>query len=83
MVTSLESAAQKARELRLADLLETAGPAFEMVSFSSLGDRVVLEGCVESYGRKAKAERIALEAGFSSVENCIRVAPGVAPRPTA
>ncbi len=80
MMTSQGFTARGDRELLLQQLLEAeAGIDSELMTFSDAGDRLVLHGCIGSYALKVRAEKLAREAGFRDVENCLRVAPGVVP----
>ncbi len=80
MMISHDYRGRAERELLLQQLLEAEpGVDTEVMGFSEAGGKVVLHGCVGSYALKVRAEKLARDAGFTNIENCLRVAPGVAP----
>jgi hypothetical protein len=53
---------------------------FEMVGVSVSGQLVRIQGVAPSYAAKARATTAVREAGYSQIENRLRVAPGIAIR---
>ena len=64
------------RQLAKAITAEMGGD-FELVSVSLLGRRVMLHGTAPSYMAKARAEALVREAGYSEIDNRLRVVPGL------
>lgn len=54
---------------------EVMGVDFDFVTVAVLGRRVVLQGSAPSYVAKARAANCVRQAGFSDVDNRLRVAP--------
>ncbi len=53
------------------------GADFEAVSVTLVGEKVLLSGTAPSYTAKARAAETLRGAGYSDVDNCLRVVPGL------
>ena len=62
-------------ERELALLLVSAREEFGRVRLQVEEDKLILEGFVQSYELKRRAEELARKAGFESIENTLRVLP--------
>lgn len=79
-MTSTFQSGQVSIERSLAMLLADAtGGGSEQLSVTVLGRKVILQGLAPTYAFKARANETLRLAGFTEVDNRLRVAPGVPP----